>query len=381
MTNQKKRLLHRGMGRVFKKKRRDPKNPKRWLYSRCWWVQYYHHRQVRKPSKTEDYNEAVRFLKKQIELAHAGKLLPLEAERMKFSDLVIRITRDYSHNQRRSLDRVNGALKHLTGYFGMSRALEISKDMIEGYLDYRLEIDKASNATVKYEISILKRMFHLAQSTLGRIPEFPSLRVSNIRKGFFEKSEFQVFIEHFEEDLKPLLTFAYWTGWRMKSEIFPLAWSQVDFAAGEVRLEPGTTKTDEGRTFPFTAIPQLEQLLKSQKEKTERLEREQLQTIPWVFHRNGKRITRIRSEWKKALEASGIGHKIPHDFRRTAVRNFERAGVPRSVAMKLVGHKTEAIYRRYAIVAKNDLVDGIKKLADYHSGAMQNEAEIVRFPA
>ena len=39
-----------------------------------------------------------------------------------------------------------------------------------------------------------------------------------------------------------------------------------------------------------------------------------------------------------------------HDMRRAAVRTFERAGVPRSVAMSIVGHKTESIYRRYAIV-------------------------------
>ena len=32
------------------------------------------------------------------------------------------------------------------------------------------------------------------------------------------------------------------------------------------------------------------------------------------------------------------------------VRTFERAGVPRSVAMSIVGHKTESIYRRYVIV-------------------------------
>jgi hypothetical protein len=42
--------------------------------------------------------------------------------------------------------------------------------------------------------------------------------------------------------------------------------------------------------------------------------------------------------------------KLLHDFRRSAVRTLERSGVPRSTAMAMVGHKTEAIYRRYAIV-------------------------------
>jgi hypothetical protein len=37
-------------------------------------------------------------------------------------------------------------------------------------------------------------------------------------------------------------------------------------------------------------------------------------------------------------------------MRRSAVRTLERAGVPRSTAMQMVGHKTESIYKRYAIV-------------------------------
>jgi len=36
--------------------------------------------------------------------------------------------------------------------------------------------------------------------------------------------------------------------------------------------------------------------------------------------------------------------------RTASVRTFERAGVPRSVAMSIVGHKTESIYRRYPVV-------------------------------
>ena len=58
-----------------------------------------------------------------------------------------------------------------------------------------------------------------------------------------------------------------------------------------------------------------------------------------------------------------------HDFRRTAVRNLERAGVPRSVAMKMTGHRTEAVYRRYAIVSDNDLREAADKLARLDSVA------------
>jgi hypothetical protein len=41
---------------------------------------------------------------------------------------------------------------------------------------------------------------------------------------------------------------------------------------------------------------------------------------------------------------------LVHEMRRSAVRTFERAGGPRSVALSIVGHKTESIYRRYGIV-------------------------------
>jgi integrase len=54
--------------------------------------------------------------------------------------------------------------------------------------------------------------------------------------------------------------------------------------------------------------------------------------------------------------------RLPHDFRRTAVRNLERAGVPRSVAMKLTGHKTDSVYRRYDIVSANDLRVAVERL-------------------
>jgi integrase len=82
-----------------------------------------------------------------------------------------------------------------------------------------------------------------------------------------------------------------------------------------------------------------------------------------VFHRRGKPIASLRRAWAKAYEKAGVPGRIPHDLRRSAVRNLERAGVPRSTAMKMVGHKTEAIYRRYAIVDEVMLREGAARLA------------------
>ena len=49
-------------------------------------------------------------------------------------------------------------------------------------------------------------------------------------------------------------------------------------------------------------------------------------------------------------------------MRRSAVRNLVRAGVPQSVAMKLTGHKTDSVFRRYDTVSPDDLRVAVERL-------------------
>jgi len=70
-----------------------------------------------------------------------------------------------------------------------------------------------------------------------------------------------------------------------------------------------------------------------------------------------------REAWRTACRAAGLPGLLVHDLRRSAVRNMERAGVPRSTAMKMTGHKTESVYRRYAIVSDADLQDAARRLS------------------
>ena len=73
----------------------------------------------------------------------------------------------------------------------------------------------------------------------------------------------------------------------------------------------------------------------------------------------------------------GYPGKLFHDFRRSAVRTLERSGVPRSTAMAMVGHKTESIYRRYAIVDEQMHREAAAKL-DVWAEGQQVKAEAER---
>src|ERR1700730_15290658 len=154
---------------------------------------------------------------------------------------------------------------------------------------------------------------------LATMPYVGLLEEDNVRKGFFERAEFDAILTHPPADLRPPLEFLFTTGWR-KSEVLSFTVAHVDLDAGTVKLDVGTTKSGEGRTFILT--PALSTLLAQQLDSIDALKNRGT-ICPWVFHRaNGTRIKSLRAAWDAAKTAAGYPNKILHDFRRTAVRNL-----------------------------------------------------------
>ncbi len=344
------------------------------------WLKYYRDGQPIRESvarslgkRPEDVTEkdARDLLNKRLGAIAGGQPIVLSADRVRVGELLEDVITEYKINGRRSLSRVEDAITHLRDFFGPLRAHSVDTARVRDYVATRqaprktddgTELPGASNATINRELAALKRAYTLAVQ--GRkiltSPHIPMLVENNARQGFFERDQFEAVRHHLPPALQPAAAFAYITGWR-RSEVFGLTWAQVDFAAGLVRLEPGTTKNRAGRMFPFT--PELRALLDAQREHTTTISARLRRIVPHVFHRDGQPIKSFRRAWRTACAAAGVPGRIFHDFRRTAVRNLERAGVPRSVAMQMVGHKTEAIYRRYAIVNDADLRDAAARLA------------------
>jgi integrase len=126
-------------------------------------------------------------------------------------------------------------------------------------------------------------------------------------------------------------------------------------AQGTLTLDPGMTKNDDARKVYLT--PELKVALREQLGRVDEVQRHLAKGngVARIGKRAGTPRTAFYKAWRTACRKASVPGMLTHDFRRTAVRNMERTGVPRSVATKLTGHRTEAVYRRYASVSDADL--------------------------
>jgi integrase len=215
-------------------------------------------------------------------------------------------------------------------------------------------------------------MLRLSAARLPRVPLIDMPRVDNARQGFFEDTDLRRVVPHLPPHARQLVEFLYLTGWR-SSEAFSLRWSDVDWKEQSVRLR--TSKNREPRIFPFKYHPELEQVLRRQRAAVSQWELANSAVCPSVFHWRGRPIAKLRRSWTTACRRAGLPGRFLHDFRRTAVRNLIRAGVQQPIAMKITGHKTDSIFRRYLIVDEELLAKATGAVADYLAGRTTEEPD------
>jgi site-specific recombinase XerD len=344
---------------------------------RIWMLKYYQDgAPVYESSGTSVHAEATAMLRKREGTIADGKHVSTRTGKLRWDAAAADVENDYKTNGKKSLDAAKRRIAlHLTPFFGGRRMVAITTPLVREYIAQRqapvpqpdgTELPGASNATINRELAVLKRAFSLAikSAVLTAKPYIPMLAEQNVRTGFFEREQHDAIKRQLPAEWQPVMDFAYFTGWRVRSEVLPITWPQVDEHLSIVRLDVGTTKNAEGRTFPYDVLPELAAVLKAQARVRQALRAKGILS-PYVFpDAAGGRLPAFYSDiWRGAAQRAGQPGKIPHDYRRTAVRNLVRAGVPEKTAMQLTGHKTRSVFDRYDIVNEDDLRAAVARLA------------------
>lgn len=343
-----------------------------YLRGNIYWISYTRHgrqhvESTRRLGHTgRDLNEAKRLLNERRGEIAKGVPITADASRFTFNDAIQLIVDNYTRNDRRSIDHLNRRLdKHLTPHFGGMRLGEISADVVDAFVAKRKKAN-AANGEINRELAVLKRMFTLAMQArkAHSRPHIEMLKEAPPRAGFFEYGDFQRVLPQLPPEVQPLAQFCYITGWRWRSEVRELTWTQVDLRRGTVSIDAGKTKAGEARVFHVT--PELKKLLKKQRAYTDRVEAETDKPCALVFHRGGQPIEWFYTSWRNACDTAKVPGRLLHDLRRTAIRNLVRAGVSETVAMKMCGHKTRSIFDRYNVSSENDLKAASVLLGAHH---------------
>jgi integrase len=283
---------------------------------------------------------------------------------------------DYQTRCPKNAPKIKSHIVPVRGFFGELPAKDLTLKLVEAFKRDRMNSPLrgwaaktgkgAARATVNQNLQVLNGAFKLAKlPILFQLPFENLANHPNARKGFFEEKEFEAFLRYLPEWMGNLVKTEYRTGWRISELLSRKTHEHLDLEKCTLRLEPGETKNNEGRTFPFAKYQKLRDVLRDQVSATEkwRAATRHFAPVVWLFHRDGQPIkystfhkfwviarTKVNEERVVAGLPPYEQNKLSHDFRRTAARDMLAAGIDERVVMKLVGWKTFAMLQRYAIV-------------------------------
>lgn len=96
-----------------------------------------------------------------------------------------------------------------------------------------------------------------------------------------------------------------------------------------------------------------------------------------VFHRGGRPIKSFAKAFKAACKKIGVEGVVPHDMRRSGVRNLRPAGNNEHDCMEISGHKTRAVFDRYDIIDEEDQRRSLERQQEYKRQQMEQGRKVV----
>jgi len=218
--------------------------------------------------------------------------------------------------------------------------------------------------TINHHHTALVHMLNLAKSPqFGLIKDNPAAHVpkpnpQNERDRIASGDEWMRLLGAAVPHLQRILIVLYTLGPRRR-ELLRLDWLDVDMQRREFTLR--NTKHGETRTVPMT--PEVYRVF------TE-LWQERRRDTQRVFLYKEKPIRDVKTAFDKACRRAGRANLWLHGLRHTARTNLRRAGVDATTVMKIVGHKSERMHRRYNTVEPEDLRRAVSQLATYHANTV-----------
>jgi integrase len=323
-------------------------------------------------TRTSDPAKAARILERKIRALRNAidgieEVVEPQMRDTRVRELIEDLLADLKSRELASLRTAICHSRRVLEFFGDDKATSVTPARITNYNISRREAG-ASKATVDNETSVLKQALRLgfANGKLARLPrQFPRKllkRDENAKQGFFTQPEVTRLIAHLgrlrkgefiaDPDVQAFVLWGWATGMRL-SEIASLTWTALDVEGAALRLAGADAKNDRPRVIPLVGLWGAT--------IAERL-RARVPGCEFIFHRRGRKMGTFDKMFSSAAALAGCAGRTFHDLRRSAVRNMVRSGVPQSVAMRISGHKTDSVFRRYAIVATDDLRDAGEKL-------------------
>lgn len=346
------------------------------------WIAYsYNGTEYREAAKdkngknTCDPATAEKFLQARVKEKHAAEIgatvfTTPAAKRITVAELCDALKADFVLRGKASPQNLCNLAK-VSRRFGDCRAVALTAERVDEYIQERLgEGDRP--ATINRVLQLLHQSYTVAirRGHLNRAPHVRRLsEAGNARQGFVTEAEVSSLIEHLPADLRDFTRFAFITGMR-RGEIISLEWSDVD--GGVLTLRGENSKNGESRNIPL--VGELAALIERRRQAARVEVDGTTRMVPYIFHRDGEAVGRFNKSWETACEAAKLGGgRLFHDLRRSACRNMIQAGVPQAVAMKVSGHKTDAMFRRYNIVATDDLRVALERTEKYREHAAKQK--------